>query len=166
MTQLAVLVVGGGRLGACLARRLAAEGHPVTLVEPDVVRKAAVAADAEGVHLVTGDAIDLTCLEAAGIRTADVVVAVTDDDAHNLLVAGLARFEYGCERTIARVVDPTHAWLFDATSGVDIAVDQAELLTGLILAEVPADDASGPPPPGTDGPGRTSGAPTSGTHGP
>jgi trk system potassium uptake protein len=65
------------------------------------------------------------------------VAAVSGDDADNLVVTALARFEYAAGRTIARIVDPVHAWLFDEGAGVDVAVDQAELLTRLIAHEVP-----------------------------
>jgi trk system potassium uptake protein len=131
-----VLVVGGGRLGAALARRLHADGHEVTVVEPDGARAAAIA-EAATVRVVAGPCTDVATLEAAGVRTADVVAAVSGDDAENLVVCALARFEYGADRTIARIVDPTHGWLFDAVSGVDIALDQSELLTRLIAEEVP-----------------------------
>jgi trk system potassium uptake protein len=132
----AVLVVGGGRLGAALARRLQVDGHEVTVVEPDAGRASAIAADTAA-RVVPGPYTDIATLEAAGVRTADVVAAVSGDDADNLVVCALARFEYGADRTIARIVDPTHGWLFDAVSGVDIALDQSELLTRLIAEEVP-----------------------------
>jgi trk system potassium uptake protein len=132
----AVLVVGGGRLGAALARRLHADGHEVTVVERSGGRAAAIAADT-AVRVVPGPYTDIATLEAAGVRTADVVAAVSGDDADNLVVCALARFEYGAARTIARIVDPTHAWLFDEVSGVDTALDQSELLTRLIADEVP-----------------------------
>jgi trk system potassium uptake protein len=90
----------------------------------------------EGIRLIIGDGTDLTVLEAAGIRTAQVVVAMGEHDPVNLLVSALARFEYGVDRTIARIVDPLHAWLFDPDAGVDIAVDQAELLTRLVADEI------------------------------
>jgi trk system potassium uptake protein len=131
-----VLVVGGGRLGAGLARRLHADGHEVTVVEPNDGRAAEIAADTT-VRVVLGPCTDVATLESAGVRTADVVAAVSGDDADNLVVCALARFEYGAARTIARIVDPTHAWLFDDVSGVDIALDQSELLTRLIADEVP-----------------------------
>jgi trk system potassium uptake protein len=132
----AVLVVGGGRLGAALARRLQVDGHEVTVVEPDAGRASAIT-EATSVRVVPGPCTDLGTLEAAGVRTADVVAAVSGDDADNLVVCALARSEYGTERTIARIVDPTHAWLFDEVAGVDIALDQSELLTRLIADEVP-----------------------------
>jgi trk system potassium uptake protein len=134
---ISVLVVGGGRLGAALSRRLADDGHQVTVVEPDPERAAVITAAAPQVRVVVAPTTDLGALEAAGVRTADVVAAVSADDADNLVVTALARFEYAVGRTIARIVDPTHAWLFDSRSGVDFAIDQADLLTRLIAEEVP-----------------------------
>jgi trk system potassium uptake protein len=134
---ISVLVVGGGRLGAALSGRLAHDGHQVTVIEPDPERAAVITAAAPHVRVVVAPITDLGALEAAGIRTADVVAAVSADDADNLVVTALARFEYAAARTIARIVDPTHAWLFDSGSGVDIAIDQADLLTHLIADEVP-----------------------------
>ena len=39
-------------------------------------------------------------------------------------------------RTIARVNNPKNAWLFTAEMGVDVALDQADLIAGMIMEEV------------------------------
>lgn len=127
-----VLVIGGGELAATLARQLVRDGRQVTVVDQPTADGHLAAGEVDGVRLVVGDGTDLGVLEAAGIRTADVVAAVGEDDPVNLLVSALARFEYGVDRTVARIVDPLHAWLFHADAGVDVAVDQAELLTRLV----------------------------------
>ena len=134
--RLTVMVVGGGRVGSALARRLVEAGHHVVLVERHPERVHQLQGDVPAARLVAGEGTDPLVLEAAGIRPADVVTAVTGQDAANLVIAALARFEFGVPRTIARVVDPTHAWLFGDDSGVDVAVDQAELLTQLIADEL------------------------------
>jgi trk system potassium uptake protein len=131
-----VLVIGGGELAATLARRLVRDGRQVSVVDRPTADGPAPAAEVEGVRLVVGDGTDLGVLEAAGIRTAEVVAAMGEDDPTNLLVSALARFEYGVDRTVARIVDPLHAWLFDTDAGVDVAVDQADLLTGLVADEI------------------------------
>lgn len=134
--RLTVMVIGGGRVGSALARRLVEAGHHIVLVERNNERLQQLEGDIPAAHLVAGDGTDPLVLEAVGIRTADVVTAVTGNDADNLVIAALARLEFGVPRTIARIVDPTHAWLFGKGSGVDIAVDQAELLTQLIADEL------------------------------
>jgi trk system potassium uptake protein len=131
-----VLVIGGGELAATLACRLVRDGHQVTVVDRPTPDGPAPAGEVDGVRLIIGDGTDLATLETAGIRTADVVAAMADDDAANLLVSALARFEYGIDHTIARIVDPLHAWLFDTDVGVDLAVDQAELLTRLVVDDI------------------------------
>lgn len=133
---LKVMVVGGGRVGAALARLLADAGHDVTVVEQRADRVVAIRGALPRARIAAIDGTDPTALEAAGIRTADVVAAVTADDARNLLVTALARLEFGVPRTIARITDPIHGWLFDPACGVDVSLDQADLLTRLIVEEM------------------------------
>ena len=75
-----VLVAGGGKVGANLARTLIRAGNEVTLVEQRSDRFDKLEAEFE--HQVhKGDATELFTLERAGIaRPPDIVVAVTGDD--------------------------------------------------------------------------------------
>ena len=134
--RLTVMVVGGGRVGGALVRRLVRAGHRVVLIERRPERVRDIRRDVPDARVVVGEGTDPLVLEAAGIRTADVVTAVTGADADNLVIAALARLEFGVLRTIARIVDPTHAWLFGEGCGVDVALDQADLLTRLIADEL------------------------------
>jgi trk system potassium uptake protein len=133
---LTVLVVGGGRVGLALARLLTEATHTVVVIEPRPDRVERLGSVVPAARGVIGDGRDPAVLEAAGIRQVDVVAAVTADDPTNLVVTALARSEFEVPRTIARIVDPAHAWLFDDATGVDVAVDQAALLAGLIAEEM------------------------------
>jgi trk system potassium uptake protein len=133
---LQVLVVGGGRVGAALATLLLGSGHQVDIVELQAERASELTDELPGARVSVGDGTDPSVLEAAGIRRADVLVAVTGEDARNLVVGSLARAEFGVPRTIARVVDPSHAWAFGPELGVDVALDQADLLARLTLEEM------------------------------
>jgi trk system potassium uptake protein len=133
---LQVLVVGGGRVGAELATLLLRSGHHVDVVELASDRAAALREELPAAVVSVGDGTDPSVLEAAGVRRADVVVAVTGEDARNLVVGSLARAEFEVPRTIARVVDPAHAWAFGPDLGIDVALDQAELLARLTLEEM------------------------------
>jgi trk system potassium uptake protein len=139
---LTVLVVGGGRVGLALARLLTAADHDVVVVERRAEQAATLAAAVPAARVVVGDGTDPAMLEAAGVRVVDVVAAVTGEDAVNLVVTTLGRNEFDVPRTIARIVDPAHAWLFDAATGVDVAVDQADLLAGLIAEEMSLGDVA------------------------
>ena len=131
-----VIIVGGGKVGAYLATLLLSSGEKVKVIEerreeiPILQRELPVAA------LVQGSGADPLVLEAAGIRQANVVAAVTGSDETNLVVAGLAHSEFGVPRVIARVNDPKNAWMFTPKMGVDVALNQADLLAHLIAEEM------------------------------
>lgn len=131
-----VLVADGGEVGATLARLLMEQRHQVTLIEARREQYEALRRDLPQAALVFGSGVDPALLETSGIRRADAVAAVTDSDETNLVLASLARFEYGVRRTIARINNPKNAWLFTPDMGVDGALNQAELIAGLIVASV------------------------------
>jgi len=135
-----VLVVGGGKTGSHLAELLLAAGHGVCVVDDreDVVAKLRRELPADVV--VPGDGADPDVLERAGIRRADVVAAVTGDDEDNLVIATLARFEFSVRRVIARVNNPRNAWLYTPGMGVDVALNQADLMAKLIAEEMSLGD--------------------------
>jgi trk system potassium uptake protein TrkA len=135
-----VLVVGGGKVGTYLASLLIANGYTVRVIEGnraefDRLRKELP----EGV-LMMGDGTDPSVLEAAGVRKADVVAAVSRADETNLVITSLARFEFQVPRIIARVNTPKNAWLFTPEMGVDVALNQADLMAHLIAEEMSLGD--------------------------
>ena len=137
-----VIIVGGGKVGTYLSAVLLAEGHRVQVIE---VRReeipglqAALRHPQGGVTL--GSGTDPNVLEGAGIRQATVVAAVTGADETNLVVTSLARFEFNVPRTIARVNNPKNAWMYTPEMGVDVALNQADLIARLIAEEMSLGD--------------------------
>jgi trk system potassium uptake protein TrkA len=96
-----ILVVGAGQVGSFLCERLSLEGHEVTLLDRDPGRVHA-SQDELNVLVVEGNGASAECMERAGIKQADAIMAVTDQDEVNILACLLAR-EYGVPRRIARV---------------------------------------------------------------
>lgn len=127
-----VLIAGGGRTGTYLANLLIAQNHHVHLVEhrPEVLARIHHEVPTEVVY--EGDVSETVVLEQAGIRRADVLVACTGSDADNLALCFLARAKYNVGRTVARVNNPRTAWLFDHKFHVDVRLNQAEVMAGLI----------------------------------
>jgi trk system potassium uptake protein TrkA len=56
------------------------------------------------------------------------------------VVTSLARLEFQVPRTIARVNNPRNAWLFTPQMGVDVALNQAELMAHLVAEEMSLGD--------------------------
>jgi trk/ktr system potassium uptake protein len=135
-----VIIAGGGRVGRFLAAMLIARGDRVRIVERRPTLLAELARQLPDDAVVAGSAADPAVLGAAGARTAQVVAAVTDADEANLVIASLARFEFGVPRTIARVNESSHAWLFTPDMGVDVALDQADIIGRLIAEEMSLGD--------------------------
>jgi trk system potassium uptake protein TrkA len=135
-----VIVVGGGKIGMRVASLLLNEGHKIRIVEirPDVLERLRVEIPAE--CIVAGDGTDPRLLETIGIKQAQVVAAVTGEDEANLVIAMLARFEFRVPRVIGRVNNPKNAWVFTSEMGVDVALNQADILARLILEEMSLGD--------------------------
>lgn len=134
------IVAGGGKVGRHLAAMLLAAGHRVCVIEQRSEAVARLQTELPADAVLGGSASDPNILETAGIRTANVVAAVTGADEVNLVVTNLARFEFNVPRTIARVNDPKNAWLFTSAMGVDVALDQADLMAHLIAEEMSLGD--------------------------
>ncbi len=134
-----VLVAGGGKVGANLARTLLRMGHEVTLVEQRGDRFDRLETEFEH-QVMKGDATELFVLEKAGIaRPPDIVVAATGDDEDNLIICQLAREKYGVQKVIARVNDPRNQPYFDLM-GISPTVCATSSIMALIEHEVPEHD--------------------------
>ena len=135
-----VIIVGGGKTGAHLTRRLLDEGHQVKLIETRPETAERLRGEIPAGVIVVGDGSSPSTLEAAGINSAQVLAAVTGEDEANLVITTLARFEFKAPRTIARVNNPKNAWLFTPEMGVDVGLNQTDILSGLILEEMSMGD--------------------------
>ncbi|HZW02918.1 MAG TPA: NAD-binding protein [Anaerolineaceae bacterium] len=135
-----VIIAGGGRTGAQLARILLNQNHEVRLIEEreDVLTRLHKELPTESI--VMGSPVVPEVLEAAGIQYANVVTAATPYDETNLALCYMARERYNVTRTIGRVNNPRNAWLFTEFFHVDVAVNQAEIMSSIIQEEMSLGD--------------------------
>ncbi len=135
-----VIIVGGGKTGSQLALKLLDGGHIVKVVEDRGAVLERLRQELPAQVVVAGDGSSPTTLEQAGVDKAQVLAAVTGEDEANLVITTLARFEFGVPRIIARVNNPKNAWLFNEEMGVDVALNQADILAKLIAEEMSLGD--------------------------
>jgi trk system potassium uptake protein TrkA len=135
-----VIVVGGGNTGSQLAKFLIDAGHTVCVIDerPAVLEKLGTEIPQEAI--LNGDGSSPTVLERAGIQKAQVLAAVTGSDETNLVVTSLGKFEFNVPRVIARINNSKNAWLFTSEMGVDVSLNQAEILAKLTAEEMSLGD--------------------------
>lgn len=130
-----IIVVGGGRVGYYLTRALLAEGHEVLILEKDAHVCQGIA-DELGSVCLRGDGCEVTTLIEAGTERADMLIAVTGDDADNLIACQVAKHRFKVSRTIARISNPSNETLFKKL-GVDVTVSATNIIMENIEIEVP-----------------------------
>jgi len=100
-----VIVVGCGQVGAELARLLDLAQHQVTVLDREETSFEKLPDGFKG-EARLGDGTDGDTLVEAGGREADALVALTEQDNRNILVAQLARHIYNVSRVCCRINDP------------------------------------------------------------
>ena len=135
-----VIIVGAGVVGSYLASLLLKDGHHVRVVEMREKQLINLKSELPEGTVVAGSFTDPVVLEKAGIKQADVVVALTPTDEANLVVSTLARFEFGVKRVIARANNPKNSWLFTPEMGVDVGLTEADLMAHVVAEEMSLGD--------------------------
>ena len=100
-----VIIIGCGRLGASLASTLSDDGGNVLIMDRDRGSFRRLSASFGGLSVVS-DGTDLDALKDARISEASTVIAVTNNDNTNIMVAQIARDLFHVENVIARLYDP------------------------------------------------------------
>jgi trk/ktr system potassium uptake protein len=129
------IVVGCGRVGSSVARRLAREGWDVTAVDETEAALARLGQDWSG-GFVVGHGMDLKTLKQAGIEDADAVIVATDGDNTNIVVGQLAQKQFEVPRVVVRLLDPNRADFY-SSQGLNVVCPTKtaiETLTEKVLA--------------------------------
>ena len=102
-----ILIAGGGKLGETLARQLSLEKHEITLVDTDsAILELCV--NRFDVMAVQGNCAAMEVLQEAGVKSANLLIAVTGSDEANLLCCTTAHWMNPDLHTIARIRNPEY----------------------------------------------------------
>ena len=101
-----VAIVGAGKLGVKVATALLGGDHYITVIDKNeaVLNRISQQMD---VMTVAGNGKNIKLLENCGITSFDFLLASTDSDEKNIIIASFAK-KLGCSKVIARVRDPEH----------------------------------------------------------
>lgn len=129
-----IVIMGGGKVGNYLADVLLRQHHEVAVLEANRAQADRLSMELQGQYLIiNGDGCDSDFQEDAGIRNADVFVAVTGRDDDNLVACEIATRVFNVPRCIARVNNPKNRRIFREV-GIE-SVSSTMLIANMIEEE-------------------------------
>jgi trk system potassium uptake protein TrkA len=128
-----IVIVGAGNVGYHLAKAVLGKGHEVLLIDRDAATLERIEDELGSIGL-KGDGCEANTLEEAGTARADLFVAVTDQDADNLVACQIAKHRFKVPRTVARITDLKNEPLFRKL-GVDVTVSSTMLILQYIESQ-------------------------------
>lgn len=135
MSQKYIIIVGCGRLGATLANRLSKVGNSVVVIDRDPQAFAKLSADFSGYRIhMNLNTVEIAALREAQIDRANCLLAVTNHDNVNLMVAQIARTIFHVPLVLARVNEPTHEAIYEEL-GVEV-ISPTQLSTEAFLQAI------------------------------
>ena len=132
-----IVVAGTGTLGFTVARKFSEERHDVVLVgqDEDALRRAQ---DVMDVGAVAGKASTPSVLLQAGLRSADILVAVTGSDETNIVACLIAETVSERIARVARIHDPAYlgeTGIIDKSSlSIDLVISPEEEVARAVSA--------------------------------
>ena len=106
-----IVIMGCGRVGAMVARTMAAEGHTVTVLDANEENLRRLP-DSPGITTLLGDGTLEEDLRQAGIAEADMFVAVENRDARNALAAQKVRYLFNIPKVVCHINDPVRQEMY------------------------------------------------------
>lgn len=126
-----VMIIGGGKTGLYLAKKLADFGISVKVIERSKSRCHYLSTHLDDVMILHGDATDINLLEEENLDDMDAVVTATGFDEENLLLALMAK-QHKIEDVIAKVSRENYVSLIEKM-GIDMALNPLDITAASIL---------------------------------
>jgi trk system potassium uptake protein TrkA len=131
-----IIILGAGRVGTSLARNLVKENNDVVLVDSNAEHLEKIKNSVD-IQTVTGLASSPTVLIQAGVRHADLVIAVTNYDDTNMVACYIAQHLFSVPKTIAKIKSEdyyNYPKLFQKTHmPITILINPERLITNYII---------------------------------
>ncbi|GAB7217319.1 Trk system potassium transporter TrkA [Dickeya oryzae] len=128
-----IMIVGGGNVGAGLARKLEKD-YSVKLIERDTLRASELAERLQNTIVFHGDASDQELLAQEHIEQIDVFIAITNDDEANIMSAMLAK-RMGAKKAMVLIQRRAYVDLVQG-SVIDVAISPQQATISALLGHV------------------------------
>jgi len=131
-----IVIAGGGNIGYYVARAIEERQTRTRLkiIENDRARAVSIADQLDRTVVINGSALDQEILLEADVPSADLIVALTNDDQVNILTSVMAK-RMGCEANMALINNPSYHD-FTKTLGIDAHINPREVTISRILQHV------------------------------
>lgn len=129
-----IMIIGGGKTGYYLARRLAEYGSQVKIVEKDKKRCHYLAERLRNVMVLNGDGADIALLEEENFDQMDAFVTATGYDEENILLALTAK-NHGVEDVISKISHESYNDLI-STLDLDMVLNPLDITASAMLREI------------------------------
>ena len=127
-----IIIIGNGKVGYTLAKQLSGENHELVLID----KNAEALSNAEGVLdilCMEGSGASIRVLQEAGVRGADLVVAVTGSDELNIVCCLIAK-KLGAKHTVCRIRNPEY---YREANLLKREISPAAAYSGLMIRSTP-----------------------------
>jgi len=134
-----IIIVGGGRVGRVIAKRLEKDIN-IKLIEKNKDRCMVLTEKLDDTLIINGDARDITLLEDEGIENADVFISVSNNTETNILTCLHAK-KYGVKKTIALVENLDYIDI-SQNIGIDTILNKKLIAASYIVKHAMGDEVA------------------------
>ena len=103
-----IIIAGNGKMGFSLTRQLSSEGYSITVIDSNATVLESIANDYD-IMTIQGNCASMDVLLKANVESADLLIAVTNQDETNLLCCVTAHVLNPDLHTIARIRNPDYS---------------------------------------------------------
>lgn len=129
-----LMIVGGGRTGFFLAKKMIDYGARVKIIERDRKRCNYLNNGLSRAEVINGNGADISLLEEEGLEDMQAVVTATGFDEQNLLVS-LSAKNHGVDDVITKISHESYDSIIEKL-GIDVVLNPLDITASLILRMV------------------------------
>ncbi|MFA5563081.1 MAG: Trk system potassium transporter TrkA [Candidatus Caldatribacteriota bacterium] len=134
MNIVKIIIIGAGKVGSQIAQTLSSENHDVTIIDKreDIRQELDNNLD---IMTIVGNGANVRILEQAGIKEADMLIAVTRSDEVNMIACMTAK-QFNVEKKIARIRNSDYMYpnsLSKEKLGIDFVINPEKVTAKEII---------------------------------